>query len=123
MIDFPTTALWDPGNPAEVIGSSNVGVVALEPVTSAGSQHQGQAHTTVCSTVNAFPSIRSATGSPPGTISAQRRRRMALHNYIEASMPNRAHAYYGDNLTRLRQVAQRYDPDRLFTFPQAITSA
>ncbi len=44
-------------------------------------------------------------------------------NYIEAGMPNWAHAYYGENLTRLRQIALRYDPDRLFTFPQAITSA
>jgi FAD/FMN-containing dehydrogenase len=44
-------------------------------------------------------------------------------NYIEASMPNWGPAYYGDNLTRLRQIAQRYDPGRLFTFPQAITSA
>jgi hypothetical protein len=46
----------------------------------------------------------------------------AYVNYIDASMPNWAQAYYGDNLTRLRQVAQRYDPDRLFTFPQAIAS-
>jgi hypothetical protein len=45
----------------------------------------------------------------------------AYVNYIDASMPNWAHAYYGDNLTRLCQVAHRYDPDRLFTFPQAIT--
>jgi hypothetical protein len=47
----------------------------------------------------------------------------AYVNYIDPSMPNWAHAYYGDNLTRLHEVARRYDPDRLFTFPQAITSA
>jgi FAD/FMN-containing dehydrogenase len=47
----------------------------------------------------------------------------AYVNYIDAGMPNWAQAYYGDNLTRLRQVAQRYDPDQLFTFPQAITTA
>jgi FAD/FMN-containing dehydrogenase len=41
-------------------------------------------------------------------------------NYIDAGMPDWAQAYYGDNHARLRQVAQRYDPDRLFTFPQAI---
>jgi FAD/FMN-containing dehydrogenase len=46
----------------------------------------------------------------------------AYVNYIDASMPNWAQAYYGDNLIRLHQVAQRYDPDRLFTFPQAITT-
>ncbi|MGA9309315.1 MAG: BBE domain-containing protein, partial [Pseudonocardiaceae bacterium] len=46
----------------------------------------------------------------------------AYVNYLDAGMPNWAQAYYGDNLTRLRQVAQRYDPDRLFTFPQAIAT-
>ncbi len=46
----------------------------------------------------------------------------AYVNYVDAGMPNWAQAYYGDNLTRLRQVAQRYDPDQLFTFPQAITT-
>ncbi|MGH3841874.1 MAG: FAD-binding oxidoreductase, partial [Pseudonocardiaceae bacterium] len=47
----------------------------------------------------------------------------AYVNYIEAALPDWAHAYYGDNLTRLRQIALRYDPDQLFSFPQAITSA
>ena len=46
----------------------------------------------------------------------------AYVNYLDASMPHWARANYGDNLPRLRQVAQHYDPDRLFTFPQAITS-
>ncbi|MGH3543822.1 MAG: BBE domain-containing protein, partial [Mycobacterium sp.] len=46
----------------------------------------------------------------------------AYVNYLDVGMPNWAQAYYGDNLTRLRQVAQRYDPDRLFTFPQAIAT-
>ena len=44
-------------------------------------------------------------------------------NYIDPGMPNWAQAYYGDNHTRLRQVAQRHDPDRLFSFPQAIINA
>ncbi|MGB9280864.1 MAG: FAD-binding oxidoreductase [Pseudonocardiaceae bacterium] len=47
----------------------------------------------------------------------------AYVNYIDAGMPNWAQAYYGDNLMRLRQVAQRYDPGRLFTFPQGLTTA
>ncbi len=47
----------------------------------------------------------------------------AYVNYLDASMPNWARACYGDNLARLRQVAQHYDPNRLFTFPQAITSS
>lgn len=41
-------------------------------------------------------------------------------NYIDAGMPNWTQAYYGDNHPRLRQIAQRYDPDRVFSFPQAI---
>ena len=47
----------------------------------------------------------------------------AYDNYSDPTVPNWAYAYYGDNLTRLRQVAQRYDPDRFFTFPQAIANA
>ena len=41
--------------------------------------HAVQSHNTVCSTVNASPRSCWATGSPPGTISDERRRRVALH--------------------------------------------
>lgn len=41
-------------------------------------------------------------------------------NYIDARMPNWAQAHYGDNLTRLRNVAQQYDPHSLFGFAQGI---
>ena len=48
-----------------------------------GSHMRGQMHahsvTTVCNTVSASPSIRVVTSNPPGTSSAQRRRRMAVH--------------------------------------------
>jgi FAD/FMN-containing dehydrogenase len=47
----------------------------------------------------------------------------AYVNYLDGSMPNWARAYYGDNLPRLRQVARHYDPNRLFTFPQAIANS
>jgi FAD/FMN-containing dehydrogenase len=47
----------------------------------------------------------------------------AYQNYIDASLPNWARAYYSTNLPRLRQIKQTYDPDFFFRFPQAIPPA
>jgi FAD binding domain-containing protein/berberine-like enzyme len=43
-------------------------------------------------------------------------------NYIDPAMPNWAKAYYGANLDKLRQVAQRYDQDGVFAFAQGLTT-
>jgi FAD/FMN-containing dehydrogenase len=47
----------------------------------------------------------------------------AYVNYIDATMPRWATAYYGANLSRLGDTAKRYDPDGLFTFAQAVHRA
>jgi FAD/FMN-containing dehydrogenase len=47
----------------------------------------------------------------------------AYVNYIDATMPRWATAYYGGNLARLGTTARRYDPDGLFTFAQAVDKA
>jgi FAD/FMN-containing dehydrogenase len=44
----------------------------------------------------------------------------AYQNYIDPSLPNWRQAYYGANYSRLTQVKAAYDPDHLFSFPQAI---
>jgi FAD/FMN-containing dehydrogenase len=41
-------------------------------------------------------------------------------NYIDPNMPDWATAYYGPNLDRLKTIAKQYDPNAVFTFPQAI---
>jgi FAD/FMN-containing dehydrogenase len=41
-------------------------------------------------------------------------------NYIDPTMPEWPIAYYGDNLSRLRNVAKQYDPDKVFSFAQGI---
>jgi FAD/FMN-containing dehydrogenase len=44
----------------------------------------------------------------------------AYQNYIDPALTNWRQAYYGANFTRLTQVKAKYDPHRVFTFPQAV---
>jgi FAD/FMN-containing dehydrogenase len=44
----------------------------------------------------------------------------AYQNYTDPTLANWRQAYYGANYARLTRVKAAYDPDRLFTFPQAI---
>jgi FAD/FMN-containing dehydrogenase len=44
----------------------------------------------------------------------------AYQNYIDPALTNWRQAYYGANYARLTRVKAAYDPDRVFTFPQAV---
>jgi FAD/FMN-containing dehydrogenase len=41
-------------------------------------------------------------------------------NYIDPDLADYKQAYYGGNLARLEKIKQAADPDRLFSFPQAV---
>lgn len=41
-------------------------------------------------------------------------------NFTDPDLPEAQAAYFGPNLDRLREIKRRYDPDRVFSFPQAI---
>ncbi|MBE7188640.1 FAD-binding oxidoreductase [Jatrophihabitans endophyticus] len=43
-------------------------------------------------------------------------------NYIDPAMPDWPRAYYAGNLTRLRSVAKKYDPHRVFDFAQNVNA-
>ncbi|MCE7011096.1 FAD-binding protein [Kibdelosporangium philippinense] len=44
----------------------------------------------------------------------------AYVNYIDPQMPNWANAYYGANLARLRSIAAKYDPGKVFRYGQSL---
>lgn len=59
--------------------------------------------------------LRQAWGSMRPYVSGQ-----AYQNYIDPRLRGWAKAYYGDNLSRLERVKSLYNPDDVFSFPQAI---
>lgn len=69
-----------------------------------------------------------ASGSDPAAVAevqqalAQVAGAGAYVNYLDPGQQDWAQASYGANLPRLREVAGRYDPDRVFAFAQGLTA-
>jgi FAD/FMN-containing dehydrogenase len=67
-------------------------------------------------------------GNGPAVLAVQQALRAivgagAYVNYLNPGQSDWASAYYGANLTRLRQVVRKYDPDRVFDFAQSVLRA
>ncbi|MEV6896763.1 FAD-binding oxidoreductase [Amycolatopsis sp. NPDC051372] len=75
----------------------------------------GLEHATETAARRAIGRIRDGLGPEFGTT--------GYVNYLDPEMPDWGQAYYGGNLPRLRALARRYDPDRVFAFPQGVTPA
>jgi hypothetical protein len=67
-------------------------------------------------------SLESALSWPAGTAASLRPfvSSAAYQNYIDPSLTDWAHAYYGANLPRLVSLKRHYDPDDVFHFAQSI---
>jgi FAD/FMN-containing dehydrogenase len=44
----------------------------------------------------------------------------AYQNYTDPALTDWRKAYYGDAAARLAKLKKQYDPDRFFTYPQAL---
>ena len=44
----------------------------------------------------------------------------AYQNYTDPTLTNWKKAYYGEATPRLTTIKKQYDPNRFFTFPQAL---
>lgn len=116
----------DPGAFVDAVKGSNTSVL-IDSITGAAGRLSPTAtafpHRGALATVQIYQS-----GSDPSAIDSVRASLGNLLgpygyvNYIDATMPNWAEAYYAGNLPRLRSIAQRYDPDRVFRFAQSVNT-
>ncbi len=90
------------GNPARPPGGEASGAARAQPSAGPGAQVV-QSHSTVCSTVSASPRNCCATGSPPGTTSDERCRRMAQQ---DSNSQNPARAFLRVSTTPVKQVRE-----------------
>jgi FAD/FMN-containing dehydrogenase len=120
-----------------VIGRSDVGSAAVLLDSLGGAVSRVAASDTAFVHRNAF-AIAQLYGSwdaaaPVGVVDATTAWLRQLHatvrpligrgayvNYADADLTDWEDAYWGTNYARLRQVKAKYDPDRLFDFPQAV---
>jgi hypothetical protein len=109
-------------NGMDVLLDSIGGAAARVSATDTAFPHRGSLATaqiyqgsTAASARTAVGEVRDNLGSLIGD--------GAYVNYIDAGVKDWGTAYYGPNVTKLRKVAQQYDPDSVLAFDQSVAKA
>ncbi|QUQ70710.1 FAD-binding oxidoreductase [Kutzneria sp. CA-103260] len=109
-------------NGMDVLLDSIGGAAARVGATDTAFPHRGSLATVQIYQGSTAASVRTAVGEVRDNL-GDLIGAGAYVNYIDAGVKDWGTAYYGSNVTKLRKVAQQYDPDGVLSFDQSVAKA